>query len=52
MAKKTKITYLWQDRKRILGLPISFTKYSMSEDRIFYKVGLLNTRFEEILLYR
>ena len=52
MAKKTTITYLWHDRKRILGLPISFTKYSMSEDRIFYKVGLLNTRFEEILLYR
>ena len=26
---------IWHDRKRYLGLPISFTKYSMSEDRLF-----------------
>ena len=42
----------WSDRSRIFGLPITFTKYSMSDDRIFCEKGLLNMKFEEILLYR
>ena len=46
------IDYLWQDRKRHLGLPISFTRYSLSEDRLFTSVGFLNIQDEEILLYR
>ena len=52
MSKPSAISFLWSDRKRILGLPITFTKYSMSEDRIFYETGLLSTKHEEILLYR
>ena len=53
MAKDSlNITYLWQDRKRHLGLPISFTKYALSEDRIFLETGLLNVKYEEINLYR
>ena len=43
---------LWKDRKRILGMPITFTKYSMSEDRLFLEKGLFSIRQEEILLYR
>lgn len=43
---------LWKDRKRYLGLPISFTKYSLSEDRIFRETGVLNLKEEEVLLYR
>ena len=43
---------IWQDRKRFLGMPITFTKYSMSEDRLFIKKGFLNLTSEEILLYR
>ena len=31
---------VWKDRKRICGLPITFTKYSMSEDRLFLETGL------------
>ena len=46
------IDYLWQDRKRHLGLPISFTRYSLSEDRLFTSVGFLNIQDDEILLYR
>ena len=46
------ITYLWKDRKRILGLPITFTRYRLSEDRIFRETGLLNLKEEEVLLYR
>ena len=43
---------LWRDRRRRLGLPLSFTKYRLTEDRLFRETGLLNTTEEEILLYR
>ncbi len=43
---------IWSDRKRYFGLPLSFTKYAISEDRLFQTTGFLNLRFEEILLYR
>ena len=43
---------LWSDRKRYLGLPISFTKYEISEDRLFQTTGFLNLKYEEVLLYR
>ncbi len=46
------IEYIWKDRKRVLGMPLSFTRYSLSEDRIFLETGLLNMNLEEILLYR
>ena len=46
------ITYLWKDRKRSLGLPITLTRYRLSEDRIFRETGLLNLKEEEVLLYR
>ena len=52
MGKKDSVHLLWSDRSRILGLPITFTKYGISEDRIFCEKGLLNMKFEEILLYR
>ncbi|MEG2770639.1 MAG: PH domain-containing protein, partial [Oscillospiraceae bacterium] len=50
--KNYEIKYVWKDRKRYFGLPISFTKYSISDDRLFLETGLLNTATEEILLYR
>lgn len=46
------IEYLWRDRLRHLGLPLSFTRYALSEDRLFLETGLLSTKCEEILLYR
>ena len=46
------IQYLWKDRKRYFGLPLSFTRYSLSEDRLFVSVGFLNIKDDEILLYR
>ncbi|MBC8570900.1 PH domain-containing protein [Oscillospiraceae bacterium NSJ-54] len=33
-------------------MPITFTKYAMSEDRIFLETGLLSTNQEEVILYR
>ena len=52
MATKSKIEYFWNDRKRILGMPLSFTKYSLSKDRIFVKTGFFTSKFEEVVLYR
>lgn len=46
------ISYLWKDRKRILGMPITFTRYRLSEDRLFCEKGFLNIRQDEVLLYR
>ena len=46
------IEFLWKDRKRYFGLPLSFTRYCLSEDRLFISEGFLNIRDDEILLYR
>lgn len=46
------IEYLWSDRKRYFGMPISFTRYALSEDRLFLSEGFLNIKEDEVLLYR
>lgn len=46
------MNYLWSDRKRFLGMPLSFTRYALSEDRLFLSVGFLSLRDDELLLYR
>ena len=46
------IEYLWKDRKRHFGLPHSFTRYRLSEDRLFCETGFLNIKADEVLLYR
>lgn len=46
------IQYTWKDRKRIWGMPITFTRYRLSEDRLFCEKGFLNIKQEEVLLYR
>lgn len=44
---------VWQDRKRIIfGLPWTFTKYKLSEDKLQICTGFLNKKEEEIRLYR
>ena len=48
----TTIDYIWKDRKRFLGMPLSFTRYQMSEDRLFLSTGFFTVKDEEILLYR
>ena len=48
----SEINILWKDRKRYLGMPLSFTRYRLSEDRIFQELGFFTIREEEILLYR
>lgn len=44
---------LWQDRKRtIFGLPLSFTKYSLDEERLYIDTGFFTTVSDEVRLYR
>lgn len=43
---------LWKDRKRYLGLPLSFTRYEVTPDRFITHKGLLSTETNELLLYR
>ncbi len=45
-------SYIWKDRKRYLGMPLSFTRYAMTEDRLFLYVGFLNIKDEYVFLYR
>lgn len=52
MAKIT-TNYRWSDRKRIVfGLPWTFTKYAATDEKLLIKTGILNTKEEEIRLYR
>ncbi|MDE5863422.1 MAG: PH domain-containing protein [Lachnospiraceae bacterium] len=45
--------YIWSDRKRTLfGLPLSFTKYALSKERLFIETGFFNKKEDEVRLYR
>ena len=46
------IEYIWKGKKCYFGLPISFTRYAVSEDRLFLSTGFFTIKDEEILLYR
>ena len=50
--EKYEVELIWKDRKRYLGMPLSFTRYALSEDRLFLSVGFLSIKDDEILLYR
>ena len=59
MAKKntvldnlTEDEILWADTKRWMGLPWTFTKYRVDEERLYCKDGFLKTQTDELLLYR
>lgn len=44
------IEMIWTDKKRYFGLPISFTKYSLSNERVFVQRGLLKANHEQMML--
>ncbi len=53
--QKTKdgLEYLWTDKKRTLfGLPLSFTRYYLTESRLITRVGLLTVVEDELDIYR
>lgn len=48
---------VWYDRKRICGLPLSFTRYYLIKNqniwfKVFIDIGLTYTQIEEVNLYR
>lgn len=47
-------TEIWSDRKRItlFGLPLSFTKYRLTNNRLFVNTGVLTKIEDEVRLYR
>ena len=45
--------FIWKDRKRpIFGLPLSFTRYRLTEEKLLVITGILSTKEEEVQLYR
>ncbi len=45
--------YLWRDRKRTLfGLPLSFTVYKLTGEKLLIETGFLSKQEEEVRLYR
>ena len=47
-----KDVYLWKDRKRFLGIPLSFTRYRATEERVIVKKGFFATETNEVMIYR
>ena len=46
-------TIHWKDRKRTLfGLPWSFTKYTLTDDKLLVETGVFSRKEEEVRLYR
>ena len=44
---------LWQEKKKLIfGLPWTFTTYTLTEDALKVKTGVVLQRFEEIKLYK
>ncbi len=50
---KREIKHVWTDKKRTLfGLPISFTRYYLTETKLITTAGFLNIDEDEIDLYK
>ncbi len=57
MANMKKLTrdygeIVWTGKKCIMGMPISFTRYILTESKLITRVGLLSLKEDEIELYR
>ena len=49
----TASTIAWKDRRRtIFGLPWTFTKYTLTPEKLLVQTGMLNLKEEEVRLYR
>lgn len=45
--------YIWKERKRtIFGLPLSFTVYKLTTEKLLIETGFLSKKEEEVRLYR
>lgn len=51
------VNVVWKDRKRFMGMPLSFTRYILAEKnnswvKLFVSVGFFSTKEEEVNAYR
>lgn len=52
MARKD-IDYIWTDKKRTLfGLPLSFTRYFITETKVITQTGFLTIKEDELDIYK
>jgi len=52
MGKKH-IDYIWTDKKRtVFGLPISFTRFYLTEKKIIRRTGFFNITEDEVNIYK
>lgn len=51
---KVELNYIWQDKKRWLffGLPLTFTNYGLTEEKLIIKKGFFTLITDEVRLYR
>lgn len=55
MGKKNKLEeapIIWKDRRRRMGLPLSFTRYYIKDNRFYLNEGFFNSVENEVLMYR
>ena len=53
MAKKNTEEFIWQDKKRsIFGLPLSFTRYYLTKEKLIIDTGFVSRTEDEVRLYR
>ena len=53
MSKKEEFDYIWTAKKRtIFGLPLSFTRYFLTETKFITRTGFLSIDEDEIDLYK
>ena len=55
MSKKLvmeKDEIIWKDRKRYFGMPLSFTRYEVTGDRLIVHKGFFKTVTDELMIYR
>lgn len=53
VMKKDLFEYIWTDKKRsIFGLPLSFTRYFITETKFITRTGFLSVQEDEFELYK
>ena len=53
LSSKNKTEYIWTDKKRtFLGLPLSFTRYCLTEKKLIVRTGFFNIHESEFDIYR
>ncbi len=53
MGKDKSSEYKWEDKKRIIfGLPWTFTKYRLTDEKLLIRSGIFSLNEEEVRLYR